>query len=99
MGLALVLIVMGVLILMDRMGMGYGLKEGWPWMVIALGIGGLFRNIKSVAAWIATIVGICIVGTKYYSVNISVPAVIKSYFLPVLLIVIGVLWLIRYKKD
>jgi hypothetical protein len=99
MGLALVLIVMGVLILTDRMALGYGLKEGWPWMVIALGIGGLFRNIKSLAAWITVIVGACIVGTKYYSINISVPAVIKSYFLPVLLIVIGVLWLIRYKTD
>ena len=36
MGLALALIVMGVLILLDRMGMGYGLREGWPWLVIAL---------------------------------------------------------------
>ncbi len=99
MGFALVLLVMGVLILMDRMGMGYGLKEGWPWIVVAVGIGGLFRNIKSLGAWIATIVGVCIVGAKYYSLNLSVPAVIKSYFLPVLLIVIGVLWLIRHKKD
>jgi hypothetical protein len=99
MGFALVLLVMGVLILMDRMGTGYGLKEGWPWIVVAVGIGGLFRNIKSVAAWIATIVGVCIVGAKYYSINISVPAAIKSYFLPVLLIVVGILWLIRHKKD
>ena len=47
MGLALALIVMGVLILLDRTGMGYGLREGWPWVVVALGIGGLFRNTKS----------------------------------------------------
>ena len=40
MGLALALIVMGVLILLDRMGMHYGLREGWPWLIIALGIGG-----------------------------------------------------------
>ena len=39
MGLALALIVMGILILLDRMGMGYGLREGWPWVVIALGVG------------------------------------------------------------
>ncbi len=101
MGFALVMLVMGVLILMDRMGTGYGLKEGWPWIVVAIGIGGLFRNIKSLGAWIATIVGACIVGAKYYSINlnISIPAVIKTYFLPVLLIVIGIFWLIRYKKD
>jgi hypothetical protein len=99
MGLALVLIVVGVLILLDRMGAGYGLREGWPWIVVALGIGGLFRNMKSLAAWITVIVGIFIVSTKYYSVNISVPSVIKTYFLPVLLIVIGILWLLRHKKD
>ena len=32
MGLALALIVMGILILLDRMGTGYGLREGWPWV-------------------------------------------------------------------
>jgi predicted membrane protein len=99
MGLALALIVMGVLILLDRMGTGYGLREGWPWVVVALGIGGLFRNKKSLAAWITMILGIFILGARYYSIHISIPAVIKTYFLPILLIVIGFLWLWRYKKD
>jgi predicted membrane protein len=99
MGLALALIVMGVLILLDRMGTGYGLGEGWPWVVVALGIGGLFRNKKSLAAWITMILGIFILGARYYSIHISIPAVIKTYFLPILLIVIGFLWLWRYKKD
>ena len=49
MGLALALIVMGVLIFLDRLGTGYGLREGWPWLVVALGIGGLFRNSKKCA--------------------------------------------------
>jgi predicted membrane protein len=99
MGLALALIVMGVLILLDRMGMGYGLREGWPWVVIALGIGGLFRNRKSLAAWITMIIGVIILGARYYSIHIKFPVVMKTYFLPVLLIVIGLLWLWRYKKD
>jgi predicted membrane protein len=99
MGLALALIVMGILILLDRMGMGYGLREGWPWVVIALGIGGLFRNRKSLAAWITMIIGIFILGARYYSIHIKFPIVIKTYFLPVLLIVIGLLWLWRYRKD
>jgi hypothetical protein len=99
MGLALALIVMGVLILLDRMGMGYGLREGWPWLVIALGIGALFKNRKSFAAWITTIIGIFILGARYYSIHIKIPVVVKTYFLPVLLIVIGLLWLLRYKKD
>jgi len=99
MGFALALIVMGVLILLDRMGAGYGLREGWPWIVVALGLGGLFRNRKSLAGWITTILGIFILGTRYYSIHISIPAVIKTYFLPILLIVIGLLWLWRYKKD
>jgi hypothetical protein len=99
MGLALALIVMGVLILLDRMGMGYGLREGWPWVVIALGIGGLFRNRKSLAAWITMIIGIFILGARYYSIHIKFPVVVKTYFLPFLLIVIGLLWLWRYKKD
>ena len=99
MGLALALIVMGILILLDRMSMGYGLREGWPWVVIALGIGGLFRNRKSLAAWITMIIGIFILGARYYSIHIKFPIVIKTYFLPVLLIVIGLLWLWRYRKD
>lgn len=99
MGLALALIVMGVLIFLDRLGTGYGLREGWPWLVIVLGIGGLFRNTKNVSAWIATIIGILILGTKYYSIQFSIPSIIKIYFLPVLLIVIGLLWLWRFKKD
>lgn len=99
MGLALALIVMGVLILLDRMGTGYGLREGWPWVVIALGIGGVLRNRKSLPAWITTIIGVLILGARYYSIHISVPAVIKIYFLPILLIVIGLLWLWRYRKD
>jgi predicted membrane protein len=99
MGLALALIVMGVLILLDRMGMGYGLREGWPWVVIALGVGGLFRNKRSLPAWITTIIGIFILITRYYSIHIKFPVVVKTYFLPILLIVIGLLWLWKYKKD
>ena len=99
MGLALALIVMGVLICLDRMGAGYGLREGWPWLLIALGIGGVFRNRKSLAAWVTTIMGIFILGARYYSIHISLPGFIRTYFLPVLLIVIGFLWLMRYKKD
>ncbi len=99
MGLALALIVMGVLILLDRMGAGYGLKEGWPWLVVALGLGGLLRNSKSVAAWGTTIIGILILGARYYSIHLSVPVFVKAYFLPVLLIVIGFIWLLKYRKD
>jgi len=99
MGLALALIVMGVLILLDRMGTGYGLREGWPWMVVALGVGGIFRNRRSLPAWITAIIGVFILGGRYYSVHFSVPAGIKTYFLPILLIVIGFFWLWRHKKD
>lgn len=97
MGLALVVI--GALIFLDRMGTGYGLREGWSWVVIALGMGGLFRNRRSTAAWITTILGILILGGNYYSIHVSVPGVIKAYFLPVLLIIIGLLWILRHKKD
>ena len=96
---ALVLIVMGVLILLERMGTGYSLREGWPWIVIVLGVGGIIRKGRSLAAWITTILGAFILGAKYYSVHISVPAMIKTYLLPVLLLLVGLLWLWRYKKD
>jgi hypothetical protein len=99
MGLALALISIGVLILLDRMGAGYGLREGWPWIVVALGVGGILRNRKSLTGWITTIIGIFILGTRYYSIHISFPGVMKAFFLPVLLIVIGLFWLFRYKKD
>jgi hypothetical protein len=100
MGLGLPLIALGVLILSDRMGAGYGLKEGWPWIIVALGVGNLFRNIRSLPAWITAIIGILIVGSKYYSFHdISIPAIVKTYFLPALLIVIGLLWLWKYSKD
>ncbi len=99
MGFALALIVIGMLILMDRIGMGYGLREGWPWIIIALGIGGIFRNTKSLPAWITTIIGIFILGTRYYSIHIRFPVLVKTYFLPVFLILIGILWMWKYKKD
>ena len=99
MGLALALMVIGVLILLDRMGTGYGLRQGWPWLVVALGLGGLFRNTRSLAAWGTTIIGILILGTRYYSIHLSIPAFVKAYFLPVLLILIGLLWLVKYRKD
>ncbi len=91
--------VIGILILLERMKAGYGLREGWPWIVIALGIGGLLRNRRSVAAWVTTIIGVLILGGKYYSIHLSLPHLMKVYFLPVLLIVIGLLWIWRHKKD
>jgi hypothetical protein len=99
MGLGLPLIALGVLILSDRMGTGYGLEEGWPWIIVALGVGNLFRNIRSLPAWITAIIGLLIVGAKYYSFDISIPVVVKTYFLPALLIAIGLLWLLKYSKD
>ncbi len=99
MGLGLALLALGVLILLDRMGMGYGLREGWPWVVIALGAGGIFRNRKSPAAWITMIIGIFILGARYYSIHIRFPVLIKTYFLPILLIIMGLFWLWKYKKD
>ena len=99
MGFAVALIVLGVLILLDRMGTGYGLREGWPWMVIALGIGGILKNRKSFAGWMTAIIGLFILGAKYYSIHISIPAFIRIYFLPLLLVAIGLLWLLRHKKD
>ena len=99
MGLGLALIVMGVLIFIDRMGAGYGLREGWPWVVVALGVGGIFRNRKSLAAWITAVIGIFVLGGRYYSIHISFPLVFRTYFLPLLLIVIGLFWLWKYRKD
>jgi hypothetical protein len=99
MGLGLALIALGVLILLDRMGAGYGLREGWPWIVVALGVGNIFRNIRSIPAWVTAIIGILIVGAKYYSVDISIPSIVKTYFLPALLIAMGLIWLWRYSKD
>jgi hypothetical protein len=68
-------------------------------MVIALGVGGIFRNRKSLAAWLTTIIGIFGLGTRYYSIHISIPAIIKTYLLPVLLILVGLVWIWRHKKD
>jgi len=99
MGLGLALIVMGVLILTDRMGTGYGLREGWPWVVVALGIGGLIKNVKSFAAWITAIIGVLILGAKYYSVHLNIPGFIRPYILPAILILLGILSIWRYKKD
>ncbi len=99
MGLALVLMVMGVLIFLERAGMGYGLREGWPWVVIALGVGGILRNRRSFPGWITMIIGILILGEKYYSIHFSVPNLIRVYFLPVFLIFLGLLWMWIYKKE
>jgi hypothetical protein len=97
--MALALIVMGALIFLDRMGAGYGLRQGWPWIIIALGIGGLLRSTRSIASWITTVVGVLILCSRYYSINFSIPILVRTYFLPVLLIVMGLLWLWRSNRD
>ena len=62
--------------------------------------GGIFRNKKSLAAWVTTIIGDLDLGCKILLHSYQVPVrLIKTYFLPVLLIVIGLLWLWKYKKD
>lgn len=99
MRIGLALVALGILILLDRTGAGYGFREGWPWVVVALGIGGISSDRKSVAAWITMIIGIFILGAKYYSLHLSIPGGIRTYFLPVLLIVIGLFWVWKYNKD
>ena len=99
MGLALALIVVGILTLMDQMGTHYGLREGWPWIIVALGVGRLYRNSKSIPGWITTLFGVLILGTKYYTVNVRFPDVLKLYFIPIVLIVLGLIWLCLYRKD
>jgi hypothetical protein len=99
MGLALALIVVGILTLMDQMGKHYGFREGWPWIIVALGVGRLYRNTRSIPGWITTIFGVLILGTKYYTVNVRFPDVLKLYFIPIVLIVLGLIWLCLYRKD
>jgi len=99
MGLALALIVMGILTLMDQMGKHYGFREGWPWVIVALGVGGLYRNSKSVPGWITTILGVLILGAKYYTLNIRFPDLLRLYFLPILLIALGLIWLCLYRRE
>ncbi len=99
MGFSLALIAMGILIILDRMGTPYGLREGWPWVVVALGAGGLLRNIRSIPGWITTLIGIFILNARYYSIHVKIPGAIKTYFLPILLIGLGLIWLWKYRKD
>ena len=99
MGFSLALIAMGILIILDRMGTPYGLREGWPWVVVALGAGGLLRNIRSIPGWITTLIGIFILNARYYSIHVKIPGAIKTYFLPILLIGLGIIWLWKYRKD
>ena len=99
MGLALALIVVGILTLMEQMGKHYGFREGWPWIIVALGVGRLYRNTRSIPGWITTIFGVLILGTKYYTVNVRFPDVLKLYFIPIVLIVLGLIWLCFYRKD
>ena len=96
---SLALIVIGILITLDRMGTGYGVREGWPWVVVALGVGGLSRNLRSVPSWVTTMIGILILNGSSYSIYIRIPKGMKTYFLPVLLISLGLLWLWKYKND
>jgi len=44
------------------------------------GIGGIFSDRKSVAAWVTMIIGVFILGTRYYSLHFSIPGVIRTYF-------------------
>ena len=99
MGFSLALIVMGILLMLDRMDAAYGLREGWPWVVVALGAGGLLRDVRSVPSWITTLLGILILNTRYYSIHLKFPLAVRTYFIPIVLIVLGVVWLWKYKTG
>ena len=98
MGMSLALIAIGLIILLDRMGTGHGFREGWPWIVLALGVGGLLRNKKSVPGWVTTLVGVFVLAANYYSIHIRIPRPVRIYFLPVLLIGLGFIWLWKYRS-
>jgi hypothetical protein len=52
-----------------------------------------------VTGWLATIIGGLIVGSKYYSIHVGLDPTVKTFFVPVLLILIGVICLWKFTKD
>jgi hypothetical protein len=97
MGISFALIVMGVMVFLDEMDAPYGLKDGWPWVIVALGLGNLYKNIRSVSGWLATIVGG--LSVVYYAMPKGLHPTVKTLFVPVLLIVIGLIGLWKFAKD
>jgi hypothetical protein len=90
-----VLVTLGILILLNGMTK-FGFEKSWPILLIVISITTLAQSPKDLVGWFIGIVGLIFLIDNNWSVEVGT---LKTYVLPPLLIVIGLVMLYRRSKK
>jgi hypothetical protein len=86
-----VLVTLGILILLNGMTK-FGFEQSWPILLIVISITTLAQSPKDLVGWFIGVVGLIFLIDSNWSVEIGT---LKTYILPPLLILIGLVMLYR----
>lgn len=90
----LILITLGVLIILSKMGI-WGFGQSWPLLLIVIAIGTLGQQINDLAGWVIGCVGVIFLVSENLEVKIFA---IATFLLPALLILAGINILMKHFK-
>ncbi|MCL5807964.1 MAG: hypothetical protein M1418_05385 [Deltaproteobacteria bacterium] len=90
----LILITLGVLIILSKMGI-WGFGQSWPLLLIVIAIGTLGQQINDLAGWVIGGVGVIFLVSENLEVKIYA---IATFLLPALLILAGINILMKHLK-
>ena len=90
----MILVALGVLIILSNTQI-WPFGKSWPVLLIVVAIGTLVQRFRDLGGWIIMAVGVLFLVME--SLNLRLEAIWK-YFLPVLLIVLGVNIMMRSRK-
>lgn len=89
----LILITLGVLILLNSMGM-YGFAQSWPILLLVVALGALLQNVRDKGGWFIAAAGALFLIKENWYRQLGE---YTNYLVPLILIVIGAYVLIRKK--
>ncbi|MDP1992262.1 MAG: hypothetical protein Q8K00_14730 [Syntrophales bacterium] len=90
----LILITLGILIILSKMGV-WGFGRSWPLLLIIIAVGTLGQQIDDLKGWIIGCVGMIFLVSENLEVKIYA---IATFLLPALLILVGISILMKHFK-
>ena len=90
----LILITLGILIILSKMGV-WGFGRSWPLLLIIIAVGSLGQQIDDLKGWIIGCVGMIFLVSENLEVKIYA---ITTFLLPALLILVGISILMKHFK-
>ncbi len=91
----LILITLGCLITLNNMDL-YGFDKSWPILLLVIALAMLMQKVKDIGGWLILVVGIVFLLIKNWGLNLHE---IGTYFLPVILIILGLYVFITKRRK